>query len=374
PARPTGRSPEHRDTDSSTSATDIRSVRAADDSHQPHTPTPHGAMTQPTTGGRADSEQSTTPSRPNPFRAISFMIVCFTLRIVQFVLLVTGFVVGVATLIIWVGIPILLSVTLLARYFGDLDRRLVVTMLVTPIPAVERRPLTGGTISRWRSRLTDPTTWRDTGYILLTLPLGIVEFTLALPSIILVPLALWVIPWAGWLHAQLAHTLLGPPKAQRAEARAQRIQASRARGVDAAEAERRRIERDLHDGTQQRLASPAMGIGRAKSKLDSEPGVAADLLDDAHADAKQAVSELRDLARGIYPAVLADRGLDAALSGLAANSAIPIDITVDVEPRPPAAVESTAYFIVGETLANITKHSGADHAIVTVRRTTEQVT
>src|SRR5699024_1965377 len=115
PARPTGRPPEHRDTDSSASTTHIRSAWAADHSHRPHTPPPHSAMTQPTTGGRPGSEQSTTPSRPNPFRAISFMIVCFPLRIVQFVLLVTGFAIGVATLIIWIGIPILLSVTLLAR-------------------------------------------------------------------------------------------------------------------------------------------------------------------------------------------------------------------------------------------------------------------
>src|SRR5699024_1703533 len=193
-------------------------------------------------------------------------------------------------------------------------------------------------------------------------------------SIILVPMALWVVPWAGWLHAQLAHTLLGPPKAQRAEERAQQIQPSRARGVDAAEAERRRIERDLHDGAQQRLLGLAMNIGRTRPKRGTDPDAVPELLDDAHSEAKQAVSELRDLARGIYPAVLADRGLDAALSAQAANFPIPIEITVDVDPRPPAVVESTAYFIVGETLANITKHSKAGNATVTVRRDGDPVT
>src|SRR5699024_3350946 len=138
---------------------------------------------------------TTTPVRPNPLRTIIFMIACFPLRIVQFVLLVTGFAVGLATVIIWVGIPMLLLVTLLARYFGDLDRRTVSAMLGPPIPAAQRSPLQGGTIDRWRSRLTDPTTWRDAGYILLMLPIGIVEFVLALPSVILVPMALWVVPW-----------------------------------------------------------------------------------------------------------------------------------------------------------------------------------
>src|SRR5699024_2047287 len=127
-------------------------------------------------------------------------------------------------------------------------------------------------------------------------------------------------------------------------------------------------------GAQQRLVSLAMSIGRARSKLDADPNAVPELLDEAHSEAKQAVGELRDLARGIYPAVLADRGLDAALSAHAANSPIPIEITVDVEPRPPAVVESTAYFIVGETLANITKHAEASNATVTVRRDEDRVT
>lgn len=324
------------------------------------------AATEPS----APDNTADSTTRPNPFRAIGFMVACFPLRIVQFVLLITGFTLGIATTIIWVGVPILLWVTLLARYFGDLERRMVSRMLGTPIPPPQRSQLTGGVLSRWRIRLTDPTTWRDTGYLLLAFPLGIVEFVLAIPSIILVPMAIWVMPWLGWLHCQLATALLGPPRAQQAEVKAQQLQASRARGVDAAEAERRRIERDLHDGAQQRLVSLAMGIGRAKSKLDSDPAAVPDLLDEAHSDAKEAVSELRDLARGIYPAVLADRGLDAALSAQAAKSPTPITMTVEVEPRPPAVVESTAYFIVGETLANIAKHAAASKADVAVRRTT----
>jgi signal transduction histidine kinase len=144
--------------------------------------------------------------------------------------------------------------------------------------------------------------------------------------------------------------------------------------VDAAEAERRRIERDLHDGAQQRLVAVAMTLGRARNKLDNDPDSVRALIDEAHADAKLAVAELRDLARGIFPAVLGDRGLDAALSALAAKCPVPVDVGVDVKPRPPNAVESTAYFIVAEALTNLAKHSSATGAAVSVRRDGDVVT
>ncbi|HYG94703.1 MAG TPA: sensor histidine kinase, partial [Nocardioides sp.] len=151
------------------------------------------------------------------------------------------------------------------------------------------------------------------------------------------------------------------------------LERSRARVVEVAIAERRRLERDLHDGAQQRLVAVAMGLGRARGKLDSDPDGAAELIAEAHADAKLAISELRDLARGIYPSVLGDRGLDAALSSLAARCPIPVDVSVDVEPRPSTAVESTAYFTVAEALTNIAKHSGATRAQVRVARTGNSV-
>lgn len=311
-------------------------------------------------------------ARPTAFRAIAFMVASLPLRLVQFVLLVTLFVVGVATVVVWVGIPILMLATKLTRGFGNLERRWVSAALRTAVPPAERLPQEGGPLQRWRVRLTDATTWRDLGYLLLVFPIGLVEFVIGLAAIVLLPLAIWVVPSLGWLHGQLALALLGPPKARRAEARASRLRASRARGVDAAEAERRRIERDLHDGAQQRLVSVAMNLGRAKTKLGERESLR-DLLDEAHTDAKLAVSELRDLARGIYPAVLADRGLDAALSAQAAKSPVPVEVSVGVDPRPPAAVETTAYFIVGETLANIAKHSGATKASVNVWRVDDTV-
>jgi signal transduction histidine kinase len=200
----------------------------------------------------------------------------------------------------------------------------------------------------------------------------------ALPIAIIGLPILWLVIKAtrriAQLQAVIATALLRPTRMSELSAKAEHLQASRARGVDAAEAERRRIERDLHDGAQQRLVAVAMTLGRAKSKLDGEDqGALAELIDEAHADAKLAVAELRDLARGIYPAVLADRGLDAALSALAARSPVPVDVHVDVDPRPPAAVETTAYFIVGECLTNIAKHAEAKNIQVKVDRGEEKV-
>lgn len=311
--------------------------------------------------------------RPHAVRSVLYLIGGFPLRVVEFVLIVAGFAIGVSTVVIWVGIPILMAMTSLVRGFGNLERRWARVMLGTPLPAAERLPVEGRLLRRWRYRLVDGTTWRDLGYLLVCFPLGIVEFAVGITSIPLLPMGIWVAPWIGWAHGALALALLGPNRAERLAVHAQHLQASRARGVDAAEAERRRIERDLHDGAQQRLVAVAISLGRAKNKIDEDPVAARELIDEAHADAKLAVSELRDLARGIYPAVLADRGLDAALSAQAAKSPVPVEVTVDVEPRPPAAVETTAYFIVGETLTNIAKHSGASRAGVKVWRAEDNV-
>ncbi|MEV4056132.1 sensor histidine kinase [Amycolatopsis sp. NPDC049688] len=313
--------------------------------------------------------------RPQPARTILYMIVSFVFRLLQFVLIVVGIAVGVSTAVIWIGFPILLATTSFVRWSGDRERGWAGRMLSLPLPPVQRRPYEEGQplLRRWMVRLSDATTWRDLAYLMAAFPLACAEVGIALASIVLLPMAIWVTPWLGWLHGELALALLGPDRTKRLEQKAERLQASRARGVDAAEAERRRIERDLHDGAQQRLVAVAMSLGRAKSKFDQDPESVRELIDEAHADAKLAVSELRDLARGIYPAVLGDRGLDAALSAQAAKSPIPVDVQVDVEPRPPAAVETTAYFIVGETLTNIAKHSGASEAGVKVWRTDDHV-
>jgi signal transduction histidine kinase len=161
--------------------------------------------------------------------------------------------------------------------------------------------------------------------------------------------------------------MLGVSAAQLSK-RVSELQGSRTRIIDATETERRRIERDLHDGAQQRLVSLAMNLGRARAQYDDDPDSARRLLEEAHGDAKLALAELRDLARGLHPAVLTDRGLDAALSGLAGRSPVPVTIDVDVEPRCSPTIEAIAYFVVSEALANVAKHSGANRADVIAQR------
>ena len=133
---------------------------------------------------------------------------------------------------------------------------------------------------------------------------------------------------------------------------------TRAGVVDAADAERRRLERDLHDGTQQRLVSLAMNLGMARAQASSAEE-AQQAIAEAHEEAKAALAELRDLIRGLHPAVLEDRGLDAALSGVAARMPIPVRLTVDLPRRPAPVIEAVAYFVVSEGLANIVKHAQA---------------
>jgi signal transduction histidine kinase len=170
----------------------------------------------------------------------------------------------------------------------------------------------------------------------------------------------------GRMDAALANWLLAPPRDALLAARVSQLEESRERVVDAAEAERRRIERDLHDGAQQRLVALAMELGRAKAKFSDDVEAAAVLVDQAHAEAKAALVELRDLVRGVHPPVLTDRGLDAALSGLIARCPVPVDLRVDVPVRPKASVEAVAYFVVAEALTNIAKHARASHASVVV--------
>ena len=138
--------------------------------------------------------------------------------------------------------------------------------------------------------------------------------------------------------------------------------------MSAADQERRRLERDLHDGAQQRIVALAMTLGLAQQKLATNPEQGARLVAEAHEEAKRALQDLRDLARGLHPAVLTDHGLEAALPALATRCPIPTRVDVAVSPRPAPAVESAAYFVVAEALTNVARHSHATSVQVTARR------
>jgi signal transduction histidine kinase len=171
----------------------------------------------------------------------------------------------------------------------------------------------------------------------------------------------------GSVDAWATRALLGPSRAEQLEHKVEHLTQTRAGVVDAADAERRRLERDLHDGTQQRLVSLAMNLGIARVQATTAEE-AQQAIADAHEEAKAALAELRNLVRGLHPAVLEDRGLDAALSGVAARLPIPVKLTVDMLRRPAAAIEAVAYFVVAEGLTNITKHAQASQAEVVVHR------
>jgi signal transduction histidine kinase len=187
---------------------------------------------------------------------------------------------------------------------------------------------------------------------------------------------LFVAPWltagVAGLDALATRALLGPSRAEELEHRVERLTQTRAGVVDAADAERRRLERDLHDGTQQRLVSLAINLGMARVNATTTDG-ARQALAEAHEEAKAALAELRDLIRGLHPAVLEDRGLDAALSGVAARMPIPVRLTVDLPRRPAPVIEAVAYFVVSEGLANIAKHAQASQAEVVVQRTGDRL-
>jgi signal transduction histidine kinase len=344
--------------------------------------------------------------------AFTHHVAGLVLSIASFTVVVTGLAVGLATMpLALVGLPVIGVTTRFSTAFAAVERARFALLLDTEIPRWPADPRRG---YRWlivptRSMLATRATWGQIGYALLRLPVSVVSFTLTVtvwsaglmaltvplyarrlpgggPNVDghyfltgTVPLALCAVAGLvvllaaapltrglGSVDAALARWLLSPPRDAELKARVTQLEVSRERVVDAAEAERRRIERDLHDGAQQRLVAVAMELGRAKAKFADDVDAAAALVDQAHTEAKAALIELRELVRGVHPPVLTDRGLDAALSGLAARCSVPVSLQVDVPVRPRPAVEAVAYFTVAEALTNIAKHSRATRASVIV--------
>jgi signal transduction histidine kinase len=331
------------------------------------------------------------------------------LGIAVMVVVVTGLSLGFSLLVLALaGLPILGLTLRAATLYAAAERARLSLMLGVQIPvwpAEARAGYRWGIVPRWRM-LTERATWGELGYGLLRLPVSAVAVTLcvsvwaaglvlltlplynkALPSggaeigdvvltgtptmaasavlgLVLLLAAPQLTRGFGGADARLSRWLLGPPSDL--AARVTELEDSRRRVVDAAEAERLRIERDLHDGAQQRLVALAMDLGRAKAKFADDVDAAAGLVDQAHAQAKEALTELRNLVRGVHPPVLTERGLDAALSGLAALCPVPVEVHVDVPVRPKSSVEAVAYFMVAEALTNVAKHSRASHAKVVV--------
>jgi signal transduction histidine kinase len=336
------------------------------------------------------------------------MVLTFVVGLFWFVVLVTLIAVGAGMAITLVGLPLLAGTLILWTYGARLERFRVNSILGTHIRN-PYRPLPEGTNwLRFKTRALDPHTWLDLLYLFLMFPIGIAELVIAatpatvvgfafsmpfvyrigdgpdflsrridtLPEALVVALLgiplLFLLPYifvgVGRGHAWLARMLLGVNREAELSARVGQLSESRSRAADASVGELQRIERDLHDGAQQRLVKLSMDLGLAREKMATDPAMAESLIAEAHEEAKRAMAEIRDLARGIHPAVLTDRGLDAAISALAGRSPVPVTVDVCLSERLPAPVESTAYFIVAEALTNVARHSQATEAHVILKR------
>jgi signal transduction histidine kinase len=305
------------------------------------------------------------------WKEIAHLLANLPAALVGFVYVVTVLSVGAGLTVTVVGLPLLAAGLMGARLLGRLERSRARALLGVRVDEPSRLPWRGrgGFLQRLWSALRDPVGWRTALYGFIRLPWGILTFVTTLTSLFV----LWpVLPFIarGLANADRAMVrgLLSP--SDELERRIAELESDRGVVVDTAAADLRRIERDLHDGAQARLVNLAMGLGLAKEKLlegQADEQVAA-MVDEAHGEVKLALRELRDLARGIHPAVLTDRGLDAALSSVASRCTVPVKVTVDLAERPAAAIEGIAYFTVSELLQNVSKHSAARSAAVEVWR------
>ncbi|MDI3419609.1 sensor histidine kinase [Streptomyces luteolus] len=364
------------------------------------------------------------PVEARTWREFGYLLVSLPLSIVMFTYAVTMVALGAGLLVTFLGVPVLAAALAGCRGFGVLERARARGLL--RLDVAEPRPVRAakpGAMAWIGAVLKSGTSWRSLLYAVLHFPWAVFAFTLAVTfwsvgwSLLTYPLWRWVFPmYAGvdglqlygsedgrhtfyldstfeiavtaavgllvtlvtpWLIRALTTVdrvmVAGLLGASRLDARVVELESDRGAVVDTAAADLRRIERELHDGAQARLTGLAADLGLAKDKLREDPREAARLVDEAHGEVKLALQELRDLARGIHPAVLTDRGLDAALSALAARCTVPVRVTVDLRERPAPAIEGIAYFTVSELLANVSRHSGARSASVEVWRVEDRL-
>jgi signal transduction histidine kinase len=339
------------------------------------------------------------PRRPQTWLNLLYLLAAFPLGLAYFVVLVVGISVGAALAVVIIGLAILLATLAATRGMAAIERGAARALLGVPIAQqVDHRDLRRlQRVGRW---LRDPVTWKSLIFVALKFPLGVVTLALVAgsgfvslvflfaPLIVLVtpvtvfgwivdaplqalPLTMIGVPAVlvslnlynglAWLWALFARVMLGPSAAQLHE-RVDDLRDARARIIAAADAERRRIERDLHDGAQQRLVALSLTLGMAESRLAADPAAAAPLIAQAREEAQHAVKELRELASGIHPALLSERGLGPALEALAARAPVPTTVDGVPEQRLPPPVESACYFVTAEALTNVAKYAGATSA------------
>ncbi|ADG75986.1 integral membrane sensor signal transduction histidine kinase [Cellulomonas flavigena DSM 20109] len=322
------------------------------------------------------------------------------------VVLLTGVALGAGLAVVVLGLPVLALTLALARWYGVGERERLRAQLGVTVPAPAPAPDGLLRPRAWWAWLRDARSWAALAHGLVAwllvwtagpLAVGLAAGALVVPAVpfaervsashmaLLVPAAvaaLWlsalVVQLANLAYVRLARALLGgrsraeaeraaraaEQRADVAEGRAEHLRETRTAAVVAADEERRRIERDLHDGAQQRLVALGVELGVARRAAAQDPAAAAAALEAAHGEVKEVLAELRDLVRGVHPAVLTDRGLDAALSALAARSPVPVDVEVTGVEAVGSPAQAAAYFVVAEALTNVAKHAGATRAAV----------
>jgi signal transduction histidine kinase len=357
----------------------------------------------------------------------AYVLVGFPLSVIAFTLLVTGLSVGVSLLVVFlVGIPILFGTLYLARGLAEVERARLAPVLRQARTGVHyRQPRPdAGPMRRLLAPFTEVQYWLDALHALVRFPVSVFGFCVvitwwatalggltyglwdwALPhdeasgivfndvplvevlglentaiNRILINMVIGVIfaitlpivvRLCAQLEAWLAHAMLNGVAGLRDQVAVlardrETAQAQTAAAVSAEVTALRRLERDIHDGPQQRLVRLAVDLGRARQQLDNDPSAAAQTVDEALAQTREALDELRTLSRGIAPPILTDRGLAAAVAALAARATVPVSVDIPQLPPLTALAEQTAYFTVAEALANVAKHSGAAHAAVVV--------
>ncbi|MFE7434740.1 sensor histidine kinase [Streptomyces tendae] len=309
------------------------------------------------------------------WKEIAHLLANLPAALLGFTYVVTMLSVGVGLTITVIGLPLLAAGLRGARQLGKLERaraRMLLGVRVDePSPLPLLRSERGFFAQLWMS-LKDPVGWRTVLFEFIRFPWSVLTFSVTLMSLfVLWPVLPFIARGLTNVDRAMVRGLLSP--SDELERRIAELESDRGVVVDTAAADLRRIERDLHDGAQARLVNLAMGLGLAKEKLLEDPDAAAAMVDEAHGEVKLALQELRDLARGIHPAVLTDRGLDAALSSVASRCTVPVRVTVDLAERPAAAIEGIAYFTVSELLQNVSKHSGAGSASVEVWRSSDRL-
>jgi len=300
------------------------------------------------------------------FRMTGYAALQLPLAVLSLVLFIVDVVASVLAVIV-IGLPILMVSIPLTRWVVNLHRHFAAEVLGSPVPPPYRSTAGATGLRRLVIMAQDPMTWRDLAWLVVALPLALVTSLVVL--LLFVPVVTGIAWWFGVGPIMVARSridrwFLAFGTTERLEQRVEVLTETRNQSLDHAAAELRRIERDLHDGAQARLAGLGMTLGMASELLDRDPDEARKMLAEARQTSSAALGDLRDVVHGIHPPVLADRGLVSALQALALDLAVPVEVTGEIGDRLPAPVESAAYFAAAECLANVAKHSDAAHAWV----------